>query len=78
MKLGSMSIAKHKECRKCDRIVSNVWHSFCSKCYSDNQERKEQSEKSESIKNFFNSTTGGTIKNIGHINPVKYNQTLDD
>ena len=76
MKLGSMSSEKYKECKMCDKAVLNMRHSLCNKCYSKKQERKEQNEKSESIKNFFILTLNSTIKNIGYVDPVKYNQNI--
>ena len=76
MKLGLMSSEKYKKCKICNKTVLNTRHSLCNKYYNKKQERKEQNEKSESIKNYFIPTLKSNIKNIGYVDPVKYNQNI--
>ena len=76
MNLGLFTRDKCKKCKICNRIVVNKRHSFCSKCCNKKQEKKDRNEQTESIKSFFLPKANSAMKNVRHVDPVKYDKNI--
>ena len=78
MKLGIVHPSKYKKCKQCDKVISNIKHKMCNKCYYEQKENNMENNRVNNIREYFvnNNNEERVIRNLGYVDQIKYKQNI--